>query len=489
MKCSSGFKKAMAILVASTMTLSMLAGCGNKPTSANDASATPGGSKDATTSDSKDNTSGNFNWRAYEGTSIEIQMVQHTASSAMVEKIQEFEDLTGIKVEYSITPESSYFDKVSTSLASGSGSPDLFMSGAYQLWDYSAAGYVEDLDTYLNNPAMVCPDYDFSDFVPSAVNALKWDGVPGNPVGTGKQLGLPLAFELYAMAYNQKAFKDNNIEVPKTFEELLVVCDKLKNWNGANSYAVAVRGARDWGTIHPAYMSYFAQYGAQDFIVDGNKLVSQVNSEKAVAMTEKFVELIKRGGSPSWSKYTWYDCGVDLGTGQCAIVLDADNNPVHQNWEGASEEAGNIAFAPLPTIGEDGKQLSNYWTWSVAMNSASKNKGAAWYYMMYFTSKEFAKYATMEAKVLDPARQSVWDSAEFADLMKGQPGYIDAFNATIKDTTILFTPQPYFFETTTEWAAMLQDIVAGKYGSVKEGLDVLKEKMDKAVEDIDLSDY
>lgn len=430
-----------------------------------------------------------FDWKAYEGTTIEIQMVQHTASEAMVTKLEEFEELTGIHVEYSITPESSYFDKVSTSLASGSGSPDLFMSGAYQLWDYSAAGYVEDLSTYLNDPSMIMPDYNYDDFVQSAVNALKWSGVPGDPVGEGAQLGLPLAFEVYVMAYNQKAFEEAGIEVPKTYDELLEACDKLQGWNGENSYAVAVRGARDWGTIHPAYMSFYAQHGAKDFVVEDDQLVSQVNSEEAVAMTEFFVDMIERGGTSSWSKYTWYDCGVDLGTGNAAIVLDADNNPVHQNWEGASEQAGNIAFAPLPVANEGDPQISNYWTWSVAMNSASQNKGAAWYYIMYFTSPEYIKYATMECNVLDPIRTSVWESEEFVSMMECQPGYIDAFNATINDTTILFTPQPYFFETTTEWAATLQDIVAGQYESVQEGLDALKEKMDLAVSDIYISDY
>ena len=430
-----------------------------------------------------------FDWRKYEGTTIEIQMVQHTASEAMVKKLEEFEELTGIHVEYSITPESSYFDKVSTSLASGSGSPDLFMSGAYQLWDYSAAGYVEDLSTYLNDPSMLMPDYDYEDFVQSAVDALKWSGVPGDPVGEGAQLGLPLAFELYVMAYNTKAFEKVGIEVPTTIDELLEACDKLQGWNGENSYGVAVRGARNWGTIHPAYMSWFAQFGAKDFAVEDDKLVSQVNSEEAVAMTEFFVDMVKRGGTPSWSKYTWYDCGVDLGTGNAAICIDADNNPVHQNWEGASEEAGNIAFAPMPKVSADAEQTSNYWTWSIAMNSASQNKGAAWYYIMYFTSKEYAKFATIEANVLDPARTSVWESEEFTELMSCQPGYIDAFNATIDNTTILFTPQPYFFETTTEWAATLQDIVSGEYGSVQEGLDELKATMDEAVSDIDLSLY
>jgi multiple sugar transport system substrate-binding protein len=469
-------KKTAIVALSATMVIGLLAGCGSK-------------SGETGKSDSDVKTDGAFDWKAYDGTTIEVQMVQHTASEAMVSKLEAFEELTGIHVEYSITPESSYFDKVSTSLASGSGSPDLFMSGAYQLWDYSSAGYVEDLTEYLGNESMVDPEYDADDFVPSAINALKWSGVPGEAVGTGQQLGLPLAFEVYTMAYNKKAFEDNGIEVPKTYDELLAACDKLQGWNGGNSYAVAVRGARDWGTIHPAYMSMYSAFGAKDFEVEGDKLVSKVNSKEAVKMTEFFVDMLKRGGSSSWSKYTWYDCGVDLGTGNTAMVMDADNNPVHQNWPGASEEAGNIAFAPLPVAKEGDPHISNYWTWSIAMNKASQNKGAAWYYMMYFTGKEFAKYATIEGNSLDPARTSVWESDEFKTLMEVQPGYIEAYEATINDTTILFTPQPYFFETTTEWAATLQDIVAGEYDSVQAGLDALKAKMDKAVEDIDLSQY
>ncbi|MEF9945476.1 MAG: sugar ABC transporter substrate-binding protein [Lachnospiraceae bacterium] len=475
-------KRVLSVAMVVAMTGSLLVGCGPKKEEAKTKTETKNTSGKSVPSDE-------FDWKAYEGTTIEVQMVQHTASEAMVKKLEEFEKLTGIKVEYSITPESSYFDKVSTSLASGSGSPDLFMSGAYQLWDYSSAGYVEDLSTYLEDPSMVTAEYAFEDFVPSAVNALKWSGVPGDPVGKGQQLGLPLAFEVYTMAYNKRAFDEKGVKVPTTYDELLTACDALQGWNGDNSYSVAVRGARDWGTIHPAYMSMYSAFGAKDFEIKDDKLVSKVNSKEAVKMTEFFVDMIKRGGTTSWSKYTWYDCGVDLGTGNCAMVLDADNNPVHQNWEGASEEAGNIAFAPLPVAKEGDPQISNYWTWSMAMNSASKNKGAAWYYLMYFTSKEFASYATLEENSLDPARTSIWESEEFAKMMEGQPGYIDAFNKTIEDTTILFTPQPYFFETTTEWAATLQDIVAGEYKTVQEGLDQLKTKMDKAVEDIDISQY
>ena len=105
-------------------------------------------------------------------------------------------------------------------------------------------------------------------------------------------------------------------------------------------------------------------------------------------------------------------------------------------------------------------------------------------FLMYFTSKEFAHYASVDMNSLDPARTSVWDSDAFKSKMAKQPGYIETYNATIDSTTILFTPQPYFFETTTEWAATLQDMIAGQYSSVQEAMDTLKAKMDRTVEDI-----
>lgn len=431
-----------------------------------------------------------FNWKAYEGTTIQVAFVEHTTSNAIAGKIEDFTELTGINVEYSITPEANYFDKVNAALSTRTGTLDLFMSGAYQLWDYSAAGYVEDLTPWLDN---TMPDYDFEDLVQSAVNALKWDGVPGHPVGEGAQLGLPLCFELYSLAYNKRAFEEKGLEVPTTYEELLEVCDALKEWNGPGSYALAIRGARDWGTIHPGYMSTFTNFGAKDFEIVDNKLVSRLDSPEAIAMTEFWVDVIERGGAPSWSKYTWYEAGADLGAGKAAMLFDADNNGITQNWikDGvpASAEAGNIAWAVMPVAKEGDTPYSNYWTWSMAMNANSDAKEAAWLFLQYFTSKEFASYASITEYNMDPIRTSVWEDPAFLEKMEQHEGYIDTFNATIGSTSILFTPQPEFFVTTTEWAATLQDIVMGEYETVEEAMKTLAEKVNEAVEYIDLSDY
>ena len=52
---------------------------------------------------------------------------------------------------------------------------------------------------------------------------------------------MPLGFELYSLAYNKKYFDEKGIKVPTTLDELSELAAKLKDWNGAGSYGVAVR--------------------------------------------------------------------------------------------------------------------------------------------------------------------------------------------------------------------------------------------------------
>lgn len=424
---------------------------------------------------------GAFDWKRFSGQTITVYMVEHSTSSALQAKIPDFEAKTGIKVNIQVTPEANYFDQVSNALSSRSGNPDLFMTGVYQVWNYSTAGNVEPLDDYFANSALVAPDYDYNDIVPSVINSLKWDGVSGHAAGSGKLWALPLGCEVYSLAYNKRAFEKAGItKVPETYEELLAACDKLKEWNGPGSYPIALRGARDWGTIHPAYLSVFSQFGAKDFAVEGGKLVSKVNSPESVAMNQFWVDLVKRGGSPQWSNTFWYIGQAELGAGKAAMQWDADNNSIQVNLQNMAE-GGNIAFAPHPVAKKGDTVKSNFWIWSIAMNSYSKAKGAAWMFLQYVTSKEFLEYASVTGNNMDPVRTSVWNAPGFQRKMASQEGYIDTFNKTSPNAGILFTPQPAFFETTLDWAETLQNMVAGRV-TVQAGLDALKQRMDRAVQ-------
>ena len=169
--------------------------------------------------------------------------------------------------------------------------------------------------------------------------------------------------------------------------------------------------------------------------------------------------MIKDGGPPAWSNYTWYQCGADLGAGKAAILYDADILGYFTNVAGSTNQSGNIAFAPGPVVKAGDSPQSNEWVWQLAMNSASKNKKAAWLFIQYFTGPEFELWAALNAKTVDPARKSVWDNDQFKEKLSKVQGYADTFQKTIPNTGIKFTPEPYFIQSTTEWAATLQQIV------------------------------
>ena len=67
-----------------------------------------------------------IDWQAYKGTTINVMFNEHTYANAIIAKMADFEKLTGIKVVYSTTPETNYFDKLNTALSSRTGDPEIF---------------------------------------------------------------------------------------------------------------------------------------------------------------------------------------------------------------------------------------------------------------------------------------------------------------------------------------------------------------------------
>ena len=487
-------RKLMALIMTAALVTGTLIGCGSTGTTeapaTDNAPATEVKEADTASAPAASEASGDFDWKKFDGEEITVLFSEHTYADAVEEKLGEFTEKTGIKVNYSSMPEGNYFEKLNVELSSHSGSIDVFMTGAYQSWEYATAGNLEPLENFIGTD-LTSPDWQYDDFIPAVIDALKWDLIPGHPVGSGSQWALPMGWEVNILTYNKRILEANGIEPPKTAEELLAAAKALKEFDGSGSYGLAVRGLPDWGTIHPAYMSMYSTWGGKDFEIENGKLVSKVNSPEAVAMTEYWVDLVKNGSAPQWATYGWEMCGADLGAGKAAMMWDADRGGYTQNTPGSSNEAGNMAFGMVPYPESAGKTAadmkSNLWVWSMAMNADSAKKEAAWYFMQYFTSPEFMLWSGVEKACTDTPRTSVLNSDAYKESVAGAEGYYEAFSTISKNASIFFTAQPYFTETTTEWAKTLQDLVTtDKYSSVQEAMDQLKETMDELVSDLEV---
>ncbi|WP_213528454.1 ABC transporter substrate-binding protein [Paenibacillus cisolokensis] len=172
---------------------------------------------------------------------------QHPYSAAVVQQLRQFESMTGIKVNYIITPEDYYVDKLDLALNDRRGSPDVFMTGSHYIWEHAPKRLMQSLDEFLADPATLVPDYDPQDFVPKVVDSLKWNLLDGDPAGTGSLWAVPIGFELSSLAYNKRIFGQYGLEAPHTLNDLLNRCETLRG-NGIDGLSLRIS---ENGTVFP----------------------------------------------------------------------------------------------------------------------------------------------------------------------------------------------------------------------------------------------
>jgi len=427
-----------------------------------------------------------FDWKKFSGTSLKLLLNKHPYADAMIADLDSFAALTGLKVTYDVFPEDVYFDKVTAALSSKSDQYDAFMTGAYMTWTYGPAGWIEDLNQWIKDPAKTNPKYAWDDVLEPLRKSTAWNGVPGGELGSAdaKQWCIPWGYELNSLAYNRVIFDKLGLKPPNTLAELTEVAAKITK-DAGGPYGIGVRGSRSWATIHPGFLSAYSNFGQKDFTVTDGKLKAAMNTNESKAFHADWVKLIQDSGPKNWSTYTWYQVGTDLGAGASGMIYDADILAYFMNG-GDNKEAGHLgfhAFAPNPAAKAP---TPNVWIWSLAMSSFSKNKDAAWYFMQWASSMEHDLFGARKMDFVNPVRASVWKDDDFRQrIAKSYPGYLDQFAASSPGAKIYFTAQPLFFDLTTEWAATLQKMVA-KEVPVDEGLDQLAADIDRQLKEAGL---
>ncbi len=436
--------------------------------------AAPGGGGGAA-ANGADAVTGAFDWKKASGTTLHILQTPHVYQQTYAPMFEEFTKLTGITVQADLVPEADYYTKLNTELAGGQAAHDVFMLGAYYIWQYGPPGWLENLDPWLANTSATNPDFDYEDLFEGLRSSMKWDFKTGSAVGTGNTWALPWGFEINNICYNKQVFDQRGItKMPETFDDLIQLANDLTD-RKAGQYGIAFRGSRSWATIHPGFMTQFTREGGKDYEVQDGKLSAVMNSDVAVDFTRKWAELAKTAGPTSWTTYEYPNCTGDLGDGKAMMCYDADSATYPKNQPGASKMAGHLAWWAAPP-GPDGSYATNIWTWCLGMNAKSQNKLAAWLFMQWAAGKDSMTKAVQSGSFADPVRQSVFNGV-FKDTLSSFPGYLDAFEKVIAESKILFTPQAKFLETTEDWAVAVQQIYGG--ADAKSTLDAMAASVTK----------
>jgi multiple sugar transport system substrate-binding protein len=383
-----------------------------------------------------------FDWKKYDGETINFLSSNHPWPNALAEYIPEFTKLTGIKVKIDTYNENQMRQRLTTLMQTKSTDVDLFLTTPTREGRlFAQAGYYKDVKPLLNDPSMTPPDYDYADFSPVLTRTS---------VNHGVTIGIPLNIEGPVLTYRADLFKECNVPIPAHIEDLMTAGAALKACK-PDIVPFSARGLKEAlnFTFGPVLFNFGGNYEAP---VDGAYLCNPPGIKAA----QFYADLLTKYGPPGVSNYTFYQTSELMGQGRAAMTLESSNEYGKvSGYEGRAQDTGVMV---LPPGQESGVQRPSVIGWHVAIPAQSKKAGPAWYFILWATSKDME--ARLAPKGIAPPRQSVFKSPGFvkwADEYPGRQQWLAALNTLATKATGQITPPT---DKAPEMAAVIGSAIA-----------------------------
>ncbi len=388
----------------------------------------------------------------------------------MVRHADEFRQITGQDLDLRIIPSDLYFSNEIHGYLDGEDRADVYMSGPVLLWEHIGAEYVEPLDPFL---ARAGADFDVEDFFGPLLTNNRWTGKLGDRLGAGALWEIPVNCETYNLAYVPALLEQHHCEIPRTWDQFFAVAGLLQQRSKGLTRGFAQRGTQVWHTMYTGYATQFWAYGARDFDDQGRCAIA---SADGIAATAAFVEGLARGGPPDWLSQRWYELAMDFAAGRYGLIVDSDHYVAFYELDPKSALKGKVGYT-LPPLGPSGRRVSNLWTWSLVMNSRSRNKENAWRFIEWAAGKQFLLRAAFEGN-MDPTRRSTWEDPLFRRLASQWGDFYAVARRLIEsDARVLITPVPGYLKVGERWVRALRSAFSGDEG--------VAEALESAAADID----
>jgi multiple sugar transport system substrate-binding protein len=375
------------------------------------------------------------------------------------DKLNEFEKMSGIKVNLETVPEGQATPKLSLILSSDTGSYDVLYIASVGAVGAMANGNLTPIDPYL--PA----GFDKSDFPAGLLNLLTYKD---------QLYGLPIRAETNIMMYRKDIFEKYGVAVPKTLGDFEAAAKRLTMDSSGSGkidfYGTAPRGA--YGQSAYTWNYFFRALGGKYFDTQMNPLLT---SPQAVAALELYKRLATDYAPPGGSTYTWQDSFASMQLGKTAMIIESSIQAGSLEDPEKSRFVGKFGYAVPPT-GPAGS-TPDLKCYGYFIDSKSKNKKAAAQFIAWATGKDLQTYAFEKYKFAALTRNSVLDFAYT------KAPFFAAIKESMNKGNIYFLPpipeQGTVYMATSE---AITNVLAGT-DSVKNALEKANAKIKQIISD------
>lgn len=422
-------KRIVSVLLSGMLAVGALAGCG---------------------SDSKEDTVAKGDQKSEGGKTISIMASQDWVYDAEMELGKQFEEETGIKVDYQIVPSDQYYNLLMTKLNSGEG-PDIFggQSGSYDL--ISQYNITENAVDLSGEPWVKYYD----EF------AKEQTSVDGKVYGA-------TYFDIttdYYMVYNKKIFDENGLKEPSSFKDFEAACQTLLDKGITPIYEPVGDG---WH-----HVMWFCEIGGKfEELVPG--IVDKLNNnELNFADVPELKEALDQLNGLAQKGYfgdnylsdEYADTPAIMGSGEYAMsICKPGSIAAIVEASGGSYTEEDFGMFLIPTLDND--VLNEHPCGpSRFIYSGSKNVDAAKQYLEFITTKDSVQHMIDNEPKVENLPYELEQAPAYSEYTREFLSSFDKEGVVFQDSIKYLNPQ---------WGELGQDMVSMFIGDMTSD-DVLKQ--------------
>lgn len=313
----------------------------------------------------------------YRGTTIKASFLPRPGYDAAIELIPEFEEITGIDVEWEITPYENTREKLVLDFTGGGANFDLVLIDVVWIGEFAASGWITPLEPFYNNPALMDPNLNLDGFFPILLDSF----------GTWDETVYGLPFDNYSglLFYNSCMLEEAGFDgPPATWEELKDVYGPALTTD--DQYAYALQSRRGETQSADSFMRVVWPFGGSLLTDDFEPNLSSAESLAGLNFRQDLMEIMP----PDIVEWDHDEAVQGLAQGRVAMITE---------WSAfystlASPETSTITDClaiDVEPAGPAGPQpaLGGF---SLGINSVSsaEKQDASWLLIQWLTSEEKA---------------------------------------------------------------------------------------------------
>src|SRR5258707_1536209 len=256
-----------------------------------------------------------------------------------------------IKLKWVVLPENELRTRVTTDVASGTGSFDVVTVGAYEVPTWAKNGWLVSVDGLMTaNPKSVQPNYDKADLLKSVSNGISYNG---------ELYAVPFYAESSMTFYNKAMFKAAGLTMPDepTWDQIRDFACKL-NLPDKKQYGIALRGLPGWGEVMAPLTTVVNTFGGKWFDQNWN---AQLNSKEWHDAVSFYVNLLHDCGIPGAANNGYTESITALAPAPAALPVAARASAGALSAPKPSKISNAIGFPMAPS---DPAPKGYHWLWS-----------------------------------------------------------------------------------------------------------------------------